>query len=135
MNRTDSLALFVKAVDTGSLSGAARALRLSLPSVSRHITALEERIGTRLVIRTTRSLALTEAGRIYYEHAKQILAHLDEIEANLLADTAVPSGKVSVWGPTLSAAFFWSRCSRGFLLTTLASGWTSHCSLVPREAC
>ena len=95
MNRTDSLALFVKAVDTGSLSGAARALGLSLPSASRHITALEERIGTRLVIRTTRSLALTEAGRIYYEHAKQILAHLDEVEANLLADAAVPSGKVS----------------------------------------
>ena len=93
MNRTDSLALFVKAVDTGSLSGAARALGLSLPSASRHITALEERIGTRLVIRTTRSLALTEAGRIYYEHAKQILAHLDEVEANLLADAAVPSGR------------------------------------------
>ena len=106
MNRTDSLALFVKAVDTGSLSGAARALGLSLPSVSRHITALEERIGTRLVIRTTRSLALTEAGRIYYEHAKQILAHLDEVEANLLADAAVPSGKVSVWGPTLFGRVF-----------------------------
>jgi len=106
MNRTDSLALFVKAVDTGSLSGAARALRLSLPSVSRHITALEERIGTRLIIRTTRSLALTEAGRIYYEHAKQILAHLDEVEANLLADAAVPSGKVSVWGPTLFGRVF-----------------------------
>jgi DNA-binding transcriptional LysR family regulator len=106
MNRTDSLALFVKAVDTGSLSGAARALRLSLPSVSRHITALEERIGTRLVVRTTRSLALTEAGRSYYEHAKQILAHLDEVEANLLADAAVPSGKVSVWDRRYSAAFF-----------------------------
>ena len=106
MNRTDNLALFVKAVDTGSLSGAARALRLSLPSVSRHMTALEERIGTRLLIRTTRSLALTEAGRNYYEHAKQILAHLDEVEANLLADAAVPSGKVSVWGPTLFGRVF-----------------------------
>ncbi|HEY3847197.1 MAG TPA: LysR family transcriptional regulator [Acetobacteraceae bacterium] len=102
----DVLTLFVKAADAGSLSGAARALGLSLPSVSRHMTALEERVGTRLLIRTTRSLALTEAGRIYYERAKQILADLDEVETNLLADSAVPSGKVSVWGPTLFGRVF-----------------------------
>jgi len=56
MDRTDVMTLFVKAVDTGSLSAAARSLGLSPPSVSRHLSALEERIGTRLVIRTTRSL-------------------------------------------------------------------------------
>jgi DNA-binding transcriptional LysR family regulator len=106
MNRTDSLALFVKAADAGSLSGAARSLGLSLPSVSRHITALEERIGTRLLIRTTRSLALTEAGRVYYEHAKQMLADLGEIEANLLADANVPTGKVSIWATTLFGRVF-----------------------------
>lgn len=106
MNRTDSLTLFVKAVDRGSLSGAARALGLSLPSVSRRLTALEERVGTRLLIRTTRSLALTEAGRLYYEHAKRMLADLDEVEANLFADATVPAGKVSVWAPTLFGRVF-----------------------------
>lgn len=106
MDRMDVLTLFVKAADAGSLSGAARALGLSLPSVSRHMTTLEERVGTRLLIRTTRSLALTEAGRIYYERAKQILADLDEVETSLLADSTVPSGKVSVWGPTLFGRVF-----------------------------
>src|SRR3984957_7391454 len=101
MERTDGRALFVKATDLGSLSGAARSLGLSLPSVSRHMTALEERLGTRLLIRTTRKLALTEAGRMFYARAKRILADLDEVEASLLADAAVPTGKMSVCGPTL----------------------------------
>jgi DNA-binding transcriptional LysR family regulator len=106
MDRADALALFVKAVEVGSLSGAARASGLSLPSVSRHLTALEERIGTRLVVRTTRSLALTEAGRVYYEHAKQMLADLEAVEASLLADASVPAGTVSVWAPTLFGRVF-----------------------------
>src|ERR1700692_3365928 len=89
MDRTDTLALFVKAVDVGSLSGAARSLGLSLPSVSRHITALEERLDTRLLIRTTRKLALTDAGRMFYARAKQILADLDDVESSLLADASV----------------------------------------------
>jgi DNA-binding transcriptional LysR family regulator len=106
MDRADTLALFVKAVEVGSLSGAARASGLSLPSVSRHLTALEERIGTRLVVRTTRSLALTEAGRVYYDHAKQMLADLETVEASLLADASVPTGTVSVWAPTLFGRVF-----------------------------
>jgi DNA-binding transcriptional LysR family regulator len=106
MDRTDDLMLFVKAVDAGSLSGAARAVGVSLPSVSRHITALEERIGTRLAIRTTRSLALTEAGRVYYEHAKLMLADLDAVEASLLANASEPAGTVSVWAPTLFGRVF-----------------------------
>jgi DNA-binding transcriptional LysR family regulator len=61
-NRIDAMALFVTAIDTGSLSAAARESGLSLSSVSRHLTMLEERIGTRLIIRSTRMLALTEVG-------------------------------------------------------------------------
>lgn len=106
MDRIDALELFVAVVDAGSLSGAARASGLSLPSVSRHITALEERVGTRLVIRTTRSMAMTEAGRVYYEHARRMLADLKEVEAGLLADASVPAGKMSVWAPTLFGRVF-----------------------------
>jgi DNA-binding transcriptional LysR family regulator len=95
MDRTDVIALFVKAVDTGSLSAAARSLGLSPPS-----------IGTRLVIRTTRSLSLSEAGRVYYEHAKQMLADLDAVEASLLADASVPAGTLSVRAPTLFGRVF-----------------------------
>ena len=118
MDRTDALALFVKAADVGSLSGAARSLGLSLPSVSRHMTALEERLGTRLLIRTTRKLALTEAGRMFYARAKQILADLDEVEASLLADASVPTGKISVCGPTLFG--------RAFMLPLLARFLVDH---------
>jgi DNA-binding transcriptional LysR family regulator len=118
MDRTDALALFVKAADLGSLSGAARSLGLSLPSVSRHLTALEERLGTRLLIRTTRKLALTDAGRTFYARAKQILADLDEVESSLLADASVPAGKISVCGPTLFG--------RAFMLPLLARFLVDH---------
>ena len=118
MDRTDALALFVKASDVGSLSGAARSLGLSLPSVTRHMTALEERLRNRLLIRTTRKLALTEAGRMFYARAKQSLADLDEVEASLLADASVPTGKLSVCGPTLFG--------RAFMLPLLARFLVDH---------
>src|SRR5947209_7967026 len=60
------MATFVKVVEAGKLSAAAKALRLSLPAVSRQISALEERVGGSLLLRTTRTLALTEGGRCYY---------------------------------------------------------------------
>ena len=63
MDRMDTMSLFVAAIDTGSLSGASRVSGISLSSVSRHLSALEERVGTKLLIRSTRTLALTEAGQ------------------------------------------------------------------------
>ena len=106
MNRVDALTLFVKAVDAGSLSGAARKLGLSLASVSRHMTAIEENTGTRLVVRTTRSLALTDAGRLYYERARRILVEIEELETALLADSNEPTGRLHVSGPTLFGRVF-----------------------------
>jgi DNA-binding transcriptional LysR family regulator len=100
-NRIDAMALFVTAIDTGSLSAAAREHGLSLSSVSRHLTMLEERIGTRLIIRSTRMLALTEAGRTYYERAKRLITEIDELESSLTAASEIPAGKLSVSGPTL----------------------------------
>jgi DNA-binding transcriptional LysR family regulator len=106
MNRVDALTLFVKVVDAGSLSGAARTLGLSLASVSRHVTEIEENAGTRLVVRTTRSLVLTDAGRLYYERAKRILVDIEELETALLADSTVPTGRLHVSGPTLFGRVF-----------------------------
>jgi DNA-binding transcriptional LysR family regulator len=105
-NRTDAMALFVTAIDTGSLSAAARERGLSLSSVSRHLTMLEERIGTRLIIRSTRMLALTEAGRAYYEKAKRLIAEIDELESSLTAASEIPTGRLSVSGPTLFGRVF-----------------------------
>jgi hypothetical protein len=63
MDRMAAMTTFVKVVEAGSLSAAARSLDLSLPSVSRQLDGLEEHLGTRLLVRTTRHLTLTEGGR------------------------------------------------------------------------
>jgi DNA-binding transcriptional LysR family regulator len=88
VDRMDTMSLFVAAIDTGSLSGAARISGISLSSVSRHLSALEERVGTRLLIRTTRTLALTEAGQRYYDKAKRVLSEIDDMEAGLHTDAS-----------------------------------------------
>ena len=106
MDRIDTMSLFVAAVETGSLSGAARISGISLSSVSRHLSALEERVGTRLLIRTTRTLALTEAGQRYYDKSRHVLAEIDEMEAGLHTDAATPVGRLHVSGPTLFGRFF-----------------------------
>src|ERR1700731_2416583 len=102
----DTMSLFVAAIDTGSLSGAARLRGISLSSVSRHLSALEERVGTKLLIRTTRTLALTEAGQRYYDKSKRVLTEIDEMEAGLHTDAETPVGRLHVAGPTLFGRFF-----------------------------
>ncbi|WP_232732800.1 LysR family transcriptional regulator [Achromobacter ruhlandii] len=101
MNRSEGMALLVAAVDQGSLSGASRVSGVSLASVSRHISALEERLGTRLLVRSTRVLRLTEAGQRYYAEAKRLLAEMDELESSMRVDAAEPSGRLRVTAPTL----------------------------------
>lgn len=101
VNRSEGMALLVAAVDQGSLSGASRVSGVSLASVSRHISALEERLGTRLLVRSTRALRLTEAGQRYYAEAKRLLADMDELESSMRIDAADPSGRLRVTAPTL----------------------------------
>jgi DNA-binding transcriptional LysR family regulator len=96
-----AMATFVRVVDAGSLSSAARSLPSSLTSVSRQISALEERFGTQLLLRTTRHLALTDDGRILYERAKSILGELKEVEATLSRGRHEPSGRLRISAPTL----------------------------------
>ena len=101
MDQLSAMATFVRAVDAGSLSGAARSLPSSLTSVSRQISALERQFGTRLLLRTTRRLALTDEGRILYERARAILGEVKEIEAVLSRDRHQPSGRIRVASPSL----------------------------------
>ena len=101
MDQLAAMATFVRAVEAGSLSAAARSLPSSLTSVSRQISALEEHFGTRLLLRTTRQLALTDEGRILYERAKAILGEVKEIEAALSRDRHQPSGRIRVASPSL----------------------------------
>jgi DNA-binding transcriptional LysR family regulator len=78
MDRLDELTIFVAIIESGSLVSASRRLRRSPPAVTRALSALEDRIGLRLVERTTRRLAPTEAGSALAERARVILADYDE---------------------------------------------------------
>ena len=70
MDRLISMEVFVQVVDQGSFAGAARQMSMSRAMVSKHIQALEERLGARLLNRTTRTVSLTEVGTAYYDRAK-----------------------------------------------------------------
>lgn len=83
MNLLDQMATFVRVVDGKSLSAAARAQRLSLPAVSRQLRALESDLGAVLVVRSTRSLRVTEAGQRWYEHCVRVLRDIDEARASV----------------------------------------------------
>lgn len=80
---------FVRIVEAGSLSAAARSFRLSLPAVSRQVQTLEEELGVKLLERTTRSLRLTEAGRRFHEHAIRLVHEADAALASVQESRAV----------------------------------------------
>jgi DNA-binding transcriptional LysR family regulator len=85
MDLLAQMATFVRVVEGKSLSSAARAMRLSLPAVSRQLRALEEELGATLVVRSTRRLRVTDAGRRWYEHCARILREVDEARADVRA--------------------------------------------------
>jgi DNA-binding transcriptional LysR family regulator len=87
-----SLEVFAKVASTGSLSAAARALGLSQTMVTKHVAAIEARLGVKLFHRTTRKLSITEAGRNYLEASERILAEIEAVEANVAADRVEPRG-------------------------------------------
>lgn len=80
MDRLTSMTVFTKVVESGGFSAAGRRLNMSVTMVSNHIQSLEERLGVRLLNRTTRKVSLTEAGRAYYERCSQILAEVAEAD-------------------------------------------------------
>jgi len=80
MDRFHAMATFVRVIDTGSFSAAARQGNVGQPAVSKMIAQLEDQLGVRLVTRTTRGLSPTEAGQRYYERARRALEEADEAE-------------------------------------------------------
>lgn len=98
--RLKGIAMFVAVANAGSFTGAAERLNLSNSAVSKGIARLEERLGTRLFERTTRSLALTEAGTTYYSVCTRVLGDLEDAETELAAQRAEPSGNLRIDLPT-----------------------------------
>jgi DNA-binding transcriptional LysR family regulator len=92
MDRITNMATFVKVVDTGGFASAARALNLSPSVVTNHIQALEERLGVRLLNRSTRKTGLTDIGHDYYERCVRILAELEDADQVAEATRSKPRG-------------------------------------------
>jgi DNA-binding transcriptional LysR family regulator len=115
MDKFAAMRVLVKVAEAGSLSAAGRQLGLSLTAVSRQLLALEDGLGTTLVERTTRRLALTEHGRLYHERAKQILEEVDAAERDLTAQTAVAFGRLRVSAPSLLGRLRLAPMLPGFL--------------------
>ena len=98
MDTLEAMRVFAAVVDRSGFSAAADALDLSTTSVTRQVAALEKRLGTRLLNRTTRRVSLTSAGAAYYQRAVQLLAELDDIEAAVGAQALAPSGLLRING-------------------------------------
>ncbi|SFN67896.1 DNA-binding transcriptional regulator, LysR family [Bradyrhizobium sp. Ghvi] len=96
MDRFTSLTVFVRVVEHGGFSAAARRLNMSTTMVSNHIQALEDRLEVRLLNRTTRKVSLTEIGQSYYERATQILADLKQADDIASELQSVPRGTLRV---------------------------------------
>src|SRR3569623_1557248 len=97
MDRFTSLTAYVRVVENGGFSAAARRLNMSTTIVSNHVQALEERLGVRLLNRTTRKVSLTEIGKAYYERSKHILGELDEADRIADALNSTPRGSLKVF--------------------------------------
>lgn len=95
VNRSGEMDLFVRVVDGGSLSAAARALRMTPSAVSKSVSRLEGRLGVRLLNRSTRGLQLTAEGQRFHERARQVLDDLDEAEREVAGENR-PGGRLCV---------------------------------------
>ncbi|XLZ70892.1 LysR family transcriptional regulator [Massilia sp. SR12] len=106
MDKMRSMEVFVRVVDAGSFSAAARTLDMSTVMVSKHIAALEQLVGARLLHRTTRSQSLSEIGQQYAEQCRHILQLVQAAESGALAMRTIPRGTLKVSAP----AAFGSHC-------------------------
>ena len=99
MDRLGTLEIFRKVVDRNGFSAAARDLGLSNASVSKAIKELESQLGAQLIVRTTRSLHLTDVGQAYYQRVGDVLDALHEADDRVRNDSASPRGRLRVSAP------------------------------------
>lgn len=99
MDRLESMSAFVAVVEAGGFSAAARNLRIPLATVSRRVSELEAHLRVQLLIRTTRSVALTETGQRYFDTARRLLDELGEAERLASGEYTAPRGELRVAAP------------------------------------
>jgi DNA-binding transcriptional LysR family regulator len=99
MDRLDAMRVILAVVDAGSLSAGSRKLNAALPSVSRKVAELERYLGTNLLVRTSRNIQLTDAGRDYVESARRIIADLEDTERRASGEYNTPRGELTITAP------------------------------------
>jgi DNA-binding transcriptional LysR family regulator len=109
MDPLDGIAAFARVVDSGSFAAAAHRMGISKSAVSAHVQRLEERLGVRLLNRTTRRLSVTEAGAAYYRHCARILAEAEAAEQVASALQREPRGTLRISAPD---SFGWMHVTR-----------------------
>jgi len=101
MDRFEAMAMLVQVVESGSLSAAGRLLRVPVPTISRRISELEAHLGTKLLVRTTRRLSLTDSGIAYLSAARRILEQLGEAEKEAAGEYTTPKGELIITAPLM----------------------------------
>ncbi|OJT53234.1 LysR substrate-binding domain-containing protein [Pseudomonas moraviensis] len=106
MDRFQEMQIFVVVAQEQGFSAASRRLGLSAASVTRAVAALEQHIGTQLLVRTTRTVHLTEAGQRYFDDCRRILAEVQEAEDSAAGSHALPRGQLTITAPVLFGDLF-----------------------------
>ncbi|HYS63598.1 MAG TPA: LysR family transcriptional regulator, partial [Paraburkholderia sp.] len=104
MNQLQAMRVFARVVDLGSFHLAAKQLGISAATATRSVRILEEHLNMRLLNRSTRSLSLTDAGRLYPDGCRAVIEKLDEVESDLVRTTRDPGGTLRIAAPTTFAA-------------------------------
>ncbi|AWM89451.1 LysR family transcriptional regulator [Pseudomonas sp. 31-12] len=115
MDRFQEMQVFVAVAQDQGFSAAARRLGMSAASVTRAVAALEKRIGTQLLTRTTRSVHLSEAGQRFLEDCRRILAEVQEAEDSAAGSHAQPRGQLTITAPVLFGELFVTPLTVGYL--------------------
>ncbi|MGE0483086.1 MAG: LysR family transcriptional regulator [Gammaproteobacteria bacterium] len=101
MDRLEAMAMLVTVIEQGSMSAAARHLRVPLATLSRKVAALEKLVGARLLIRTTRKLTLTDVGSAYVAAARRILEEVENAEREAAGEYTTPRGELTLTAPVM----------------------------------
>jgi DNA-binding transcriptional LysR family regulator len=115
--------MFVRVVEAGSFSSAARDLKIGQPSISKTIAGLEDRLGDRLLVRSTRQLTPTEAGIAFYERALRAITETIEAEAAAKGAGPVLRGDYGSLLPLPSRASIWYQSLAHFLVCIQNYSW------------
>ncbi len=117
MDRLEAMSLLIATVEAGSFSAASRKLGVPLPTISRKVAELESHLGTRILLRSTRKLTLTDAGMNYLAACKRILEQISEAETEAAGEYSMPKGELVITAPIVFGRLHVVPLVNEFLIT------------------